>query len=49
MVSIRRANPKDEARVIELLKQFPEGDITVDWGSAAAAFRESPPQLPLLS
>jgi L-amino acid N-acyltransferase YncA len=40
MVNIRRARPEDEARVIELLKQFPEGEIIADWDSAAAAFRE---------
>ena len=40
MADIRRATLADEASVIELLKQFPEGDIVIDWNDAAAAFRE---------
>ena len=40
MIQIRKATLDDEASVIELMKQFPEGDIVIDWNDAGAAFRE---------
>ncbi len=40
MVDIRKATLNDETRVIELIKEFPEGEIVIDWNKAAAAFRE---------
>ena len=40
MINIRKATLDDETRVIELIKEFPEGEIVVDWNKAGAAFRE---------
>ena len=40
MINIRKATLDDETRVIELIKEFPEGEIVIDWNKAAAAFRE---------
>ncbi|MDD5127412.1 MAG: GNAT family N-acetyltransferase [Dehalococcoidales bacterium] len=40
MIQIRRATLKDEARVITLIKLFPEGEIVIDWNDAKRAFRE---------
>jgi len=40
MIDIRRATLADETSIIELIQQFPEGEIIVDWNKAGAAFRE---------
>ena len=40
MIDIRKATLDDESSVIELIKQFPEGEIVIDWNDARAAFRE---------
>ena len=40
MINIRKATLDDETSVIELIRQFPEGEIIVDWNKAGAAFRE---------
>ncbi len=38
MADIRRAEHGDKEQVIDLLKQFPSEEITVDWRSAAETF-----------
>ena len=40
MIDIRKATLDDEYSVIELIKEFPEGEIVIDWNDARAAFRE---------
>ena len=40
MIDIRKATLDDESSVIELIKEFPEGEIVIDWNDARAAFRE---------
>ena len=39
-MKIRKATIKDESQVINLLKQFPSEEVTIDWRAAALIFSQ---------